>query len=542
MPLLEKLISSSLTLPSRVTDQTTGRAATKPASHTPDSGESGYNALAKLHALGALDGLGALSKSVVHAALQDSDPRVRERGVLLCEKLRRAGGSNDELLDELSGFWKEPDPRVRLQLALTLGEFHAPQLMEVDGGIVHETHGDLTMALLHNSNNEPLIRAAVFSGSRDRTAFVFNWLSFRNKAENVEDQKALLESIQMIGFANKKAEVSSVIEFIARSSSQSASLRALAEGLKRAGTTIAKVDKDMKLAAVFARAADTARDAQATDATRMDALNLVILDAPQQAVPALVACLDKTQSEAVQTAAVSALGHFSGNAVTEALIEGWPGLQKKARTAAFAVLLARPERATALLHAIESKKIATGDLTASDVQSLFKHKDQAVSALADKVLAELKPPTRESVIAKFKPALAARGDAARGQIVFTQRCMACHKAGNLGVDVAPPLVTVKTRGREGIFSAILDPNKEVAPQYIAYTVNTKDGQTLGGIITDDNATSMTLKMMGGAELNIPRSNIKGSSAAGLSLMPEGIEAGMSVQDMADLLDFIESLQ
>ena len=48
--------------------------------------------------------------------------------------------------------------------------------------------------------------------------------------------------------------------------------------------------------------------------------------------------------------------------------------------------------------------------------------------------------------------------------------------------------------------------------------------------------------MGGAEMNIPRSNIKGSSASGASLMPEGIEAGMSVQDMADLLDYIESLK
>src|SRR5207247_698406 len=111
-----------------------------------------------------------------------------------------------------------------------------------------------------------------------------------------------------------------------------------------------------------------------------------------------------------------------------------------------------------------------------------------------------------------------KGDVTRGQLIFTQRCMACHKAGNLGVDVAPPLVTVKTKGREGIFTAILDPNKEIAPQYIAYTVNTKDGQTYSGIITNDTANSMTLKIMGGAEMNIPRSNIKGSSSTGISLM------------------------
>jgi hypothetical protein len=47
--------------------------------------------------------------------------------------------------------------------------------------------------------------------------------------------------------------------------------------------------------------------------------------------------------------------------------------------------------------------------------------------------------------------------------------------------------------------------------------------------------------MGGAEVTLPRSNIKGSSSSGKSLMPEGLEAGMSVQDMADLISFIESL-
>jgi putative heme-binding domain-containing protein len=85
------------------------------------------------------------------------------------------------------------------------------------------------------------------------------------------------------------------------------------------------------------------------------------------------------------------------------------------------------------------------------------------------------------------------------------------------------------------------PHKEVASQYIAYTVNTKDGQTLAGVISDDNASSMTLKMPGGAERTIQRADIKGSSSSGQSLMPEGLETGMTVEDMADLLSFIEGL-
>jgi putative heme-binding domain-containing protein len=50
---------------------------------------------------------------------------------------------------------------------------------------------------------------------------------------------------------------------------------------------------------------------------------------------------------------------------------------------------------------------------------------------------------------------------------------------------------------------------------------------------------MTLKMMGGMEKTLQRSEIKGSSSTGQSLMPEGLETGMSVSDMADLLSFIE---
>jgi putative heme-binding domain-containing protein len=98
---------------------------------------------------------------------------------------------------------------------------------------------------------------------------------------------------------------------------------------------------------------------------------------------------------------------------------------------------------------------------------------------------------------------------------------------------------VKTKGREALLTAILDPHKEVAPQFIAYTVNTKDGQTLSGIVTKDDASSMTIKIMGGIEMNFPRSNIKGSTSSGQSLMPEGLETGMTVQDMADLLEFME---
>ena len=61
-------------------------------------------------------------------------------------------------------------------------------------------------------------------------------------------------------------------------------------------------------------------------------------------------------------------------------------------------------------------------------------------------------------------------------------------------------------------------------------------------LAKDDASGLTLKMIGGIEQMIPRNQIKVSSSSGLSLMPEGIEAGMDAQAMADLLTFIEELK
>jgi putative heme-binding domain-containing protein len=182
------------------------------------------------------------------------------------------------------------------------------------------------------------------------------------------------------------------------------------------------------------------------------------------------------------------------------------------------------------------------EFSASQVQALIKHKSPKVVAAAKTALEAVIPPSREQVTAKFEPAISMKGDASRGQIQFTGRCVACHTANGIGIEVGPNLVTVKNKGREALLISILEPHKEVAPQFIGYTVSTKDGRVLSGIVMQDDATSMTLKMMGGATVNIPRADIKGSQSSGQSLMPEGLETGLDVQAMADLLSFIESVK
>jgi putative heme-binding domain-containing protein len=101
------------------------------------------------------------------------------------------------------------------------------------------------------------------------------------------------------------------------------------------------------------------------------------------------------------------------------------------------------------------------------------------------------------------------------------------------------MVTVKTSGKRRILDSILHPNREVQPQYMAYEILTSgDDEGLVGLIQDETATSLRLLQSGGVMHDIPRSRLVRMVPAGTSLMPEGLVSDLSVQQMADLLEYL----
>ena len=89
-----------------------------------------------------------------------------------------------------------------------------------------------------------------------------------------------------------------------------------------------------------------------------------------------------------------------------------------------------------------------------------------------------------------------------------------------------------------MLTSLLDPNREVAPQFASYTIETKDGESIAGIIASESATAVLLRQANGVEKETARKNIVTMQSQGQSLMPEGLEEGLSAQDMADLLEFV----
>jgi putative heme-binding domain-containing protein len=88
----------------------------------------------------------------------------------------------------------------------------------------------------------------------------------------------------------------------------------------------------------------------------------------------------------------------------------------------------------------------------------------------------------------------------------------------------------------------LDPNREVRPEFVSYVVETKDDESLIGLIAAETGSTVTLRQAFGKQDVVSRGTIKKMQSQGQSLMPEGLEAGLGPQDLADLLTWIETAE
>ena len=488
------------------------------------------SAIGRVRAICALDGQGALKPSDVLVALNDADPRVRVRGLMLSERFLRSIGCPPEIWSKLVKLAGDSDIAVRYQLAFSLGESKNTDRIDALAKIATEDYASVSM--------QPAniwMHAAVISSSAGAEAELFARLSAGKEAS----EAFLTQLAQLIGRSREGAGVERVIGVIADTADQSDPrqafelARALKDGLRRGGAGNAYAQQ---LDHVLWRAGDLASNPSTAAATRIAAIRLMGTGSFTQLGDALLPLLDQGQPQAIQLAAVESLDELTSPQIAGELIRHLATFPPAVRSAAIAALLRRPDRTIVMLHAIQDGKMRTNDLTTAQANSLRKSRDASVRQLATKLLSAPRP--RDQVIAQFQPALQLTGDAARGHLIYQQRCAQCHHLGGEGFSVGPDLTTIRNDGKAKAMVNILDPNREVAANYVAYVVETRSGESLLGILAGETATSVTVRQPFGKDTVILRSDIKRVESQQLSLMPEGLEEGLKPQDVADLLEFI----
>jgi putative heme-binding domain-containing protein len=320
----------------------------------------------------------------------------------------------------------------------------------------------------------------------------------------------------------------------------------LARGRRRAGRPFQTLLEGTARARIQALLAEAARlvDSSGSVESRAVAIRLLGMGGAANAHESLPNLLDARQPAAIQLAALQALSDCFAPAVAQRILAHWKSMSPSVRREAAEVLFGRRDGIEAVLDAIESRQLLVTEIDPARWAQLDKHPDPKVRERARRTVAA-RPSTsgdRESLIASYRPALALAGRREPGRVVFTKVCATCHQAEGRGTQVGPDLATVSSRTSDDLLVHILDPNREVAPNYINYNLATTDGRVVSGMIAEETAGTVLLKRAEGASDQIARDRIDSITSTGVSLMPEGLEKGLSSQDLADLMAFVRSIQ
>ncbi|MEW5978716.1 MAG: PVC-type heme-binding CxxCH protein [Acidobacteriota bacterium] len=519
------------------------------------------SALGRLHAMWTLEGLGRLQPGLIEKALSDPEPGIRINAIRLAEP-RLAG--EKRLVDSLFKLVVDPDPGVRFQLLCTLGFLESPRSRELQERLLAENIEDhwVRVAALSASPNRPweLYQAAV-SGRSALTA------------RDSEGSRALFRQVgAVIGTRQKSREVRQVLTTAVGNRGRSAWVTALVDGLAsvtRQDQSNADGWKENQtlLLSLFEQASPSLRGSaltllkaaglpsgpatrrllercrvmvsnrEAEPQARADALGLLVLNGVPEHIDLLESLVNPQEPEAVQIAAIRALGQIPGNPVGEFLLEKWRVLTGPIRSEAADALLQDPDRNDLTLAAIREERIQRWSLNFGQKRRLLMNRDEKVREQA-RVLFEEKPGDREQVIKSYQQSLQLSGDVVRGEQVFKQVCSKCHRLNGTGAEVGPDLGTVRNRPAAVLLSDILLPSQSIAQKFEAYVVERHSGGIEEGVLGAQTPTTVTLRKEEGKEVVIARADIKRMYVTNLSMMPADLDKQVNVQQMADLLAFI----
>jgi putative heme-binding domain-containing protein len=238
---------------------------------------------------------------------------------------------------------------------------------------------------------------------------------------------------------------------------------------------------------------------------------------------------------------VETLARFEDQSAAAILLGGWPEMSPKLRATAAEALFARPAWAEAFLGAVEKGLVSRGDVDPARLELLKKYPVAAVRSRAARVFAAARAGRRD-VVAAYQKSLQLPGDRQRGKAVFKEHCSLCHRLEGVGRQIGAELSAIRDRGLDAVLLNILDPNREAMPQFQTYILVTTGGRVLTGMIADETANSLKIRMPDGSEEIVLRLQIEELRGTGLSFMPEGLEKQIDVTAMADLLAYLSSVK
>lgn len=143
------------------------------------------------------------------------------------------------------------------------------------------------------------------------------------------------------------------------------------------------------------------------------------------------------------------------------------------------------------------------------------------------------------------PQLLTGGDPARGEVVFygeQSKCATCHQIRGKGGVIGPDLTNLAGRDRSWVYQNIMEPSASIHPDYVSYTVTTKDGRIAMGVVRAEGADAVKVSGNDAKQTVIPRVEIEEIRPSSSSIMPVGLLGVIGDDNTRDLLAYLTAVR
>jgi len=140
------------------------------------------------------------------------------------------------------------------------------------------------------------------------------------------------------------------------------------------------------------------------------------------------------------------------------------------------------------------------------------------------------------------------GDPKRGEELFFDKqgkanCANCHAVGRRGGRIGPKLDRIAARrSPEYIMESILQPSKDIDPQFESLQVLTGDGKVFVGLRVNETNFSVQLREENGVFHSFMKRDLDEVQPLEKSLMPDNFAQQLTVQQLHDLFAYLMSLE
>ena len=522
---------------------------------------------ARMHALWALAGIGSLAPAFHERLLSHSDPGYRAWGV------RTAGNGRHvekAIQTKVLSLTRDPSPDVQLQLVIAARKLAGEEAMPVMMDVLATCGDDKVIPNIVWQNLHPMLEeksGAFLTHVEERTrtkGHEPNVLKLMPRvAERILGRRrvdvAAMGRLFRLPLRGAEAQrcMSVLTDKIHSGEIQGKTLKELAAELLPALRDRMQSKSEQEYFPADYLLAATLGDTKALEYVRAEfaamrqsenirgkELDVLIYRKDSEVLRAVSAILTdhKANSLPFRGQVLAALGKLDDNRVAEVVLPAYSSMETDLQPRAVELLTQRNAWGKKLIQAIADKRIPTSALNVNQVRKLLASKDAELTHQVKTIwgtVREGRNPEREKIVRDMGDFLRKnRGDPKAGLVVFKNLCGQCHKIHGEGFDVGPDLTGNGRASFEQLLSNVFDPSLVIGAAYQATTVQTTKGRTLTGLVVEDNARRIVLKLQGAKLETIPRDEIDEISVSQVSLMPEGIEKQLKPQEIADLFAFL----